>query len=104
MLSNRRRATECSEPFPGRNNGGGNINSGFGQILPKRNCSSRTDIQNKLYEYPFQGTECLQHRRCNPHLRFTVQAGTLRTDHNVETTRNQEVSTCDISSLVWQLP
>ncbi len=75
MLSNRRSATERSEPFPGLDNGGGNINSGFGQILPKRNCSSRTDIQNKLHKYPFQGTECLQHRRCNPHLRFTVQAG-----------------------------
>src|SRR5258708_38242464 len=76
MFSNRRSATERSKPFSGLNNGGGNINSGFGQILPKRNCSSRTDIQNKLHEYPFQGSECLRHRRCNPHLPFTVQAGT----------------------------
>src|SRR5882724_2309466 len=92
MLSNRRSATERSEPFLGLNNGGGNINSGFGQILPKRNCSSRTHIQDKLHKYPFQGTECLQHRRCNPHLRFSVQAGpsapiTTRTPHDHNTTR-----------------
>src|SRR5260221_7039235 len=76
MLSNRRGATERTEPIPGFNNADGNINAGFGQILPKRNCSSRTDIQNKLHKYPFQGTERLQHRRSNPHLQFTVQAGT----------------------------
>src|SRR5260370_30745809 len=103
MLSNRRGATERTEPFPGFNNGDGNINSGFGQILPKRSCSSRTDIQNKLHKHPFQGTERLQHRRSNHHLGSIVQEGTLCTDHNVEINKNQEVSTCHISSLVWPL-
>src|SRR5258708_5475140 len=78
MLGNRRSTTERSEPFPGLNNGGGNINSGFFQIFPKSNCSSRTDIQQKPHEYPFSVPACLQHRRCTPHWRFTVQAGTLR--------------------------
>src|SRR6266550_6909134 len=102
MLGNQRGVTECSEPFPGFNYGDRNINSGFGQILSKRNCSSRTDIQNELYEYPLQGTKRLQHGLINRHLWLMLQTGTPSPRPQSES-KNEEFSTRDHFAALSQI-
>src|SRR5260370_26522780 len=101
MVSNRRSAAECAEPFRRFNNCLWNLNSRVSQILLEAKCRSCTDVENNPHKCPLQGTKGLHHGRKRHLVWLVIHLPPSRQSTNQQ---KEEVTTSEVSSRLFLLP